>query len=60
MLSQVESEGRHYQVPTEITYHKRDISEIRKVNVSIKSIYGNIHQKRTTRGWKLLVEWKYG
>ena len=58
MLSQVDSEGHHYQVLTEVTDHKKDYSDISKVGGFIKSISGNLHQKKTTRGWKLLVEWK--
>ena len=60
VMSQVESEGHHYQVLTEVTDHKKDDSAISKVDGFIKSSSGNLHKKRTTRGWKLLVEWKYG
>ena len=60
MMSQVESEGHQYQVLIEVTDHKRDDSAIAKVDGFIKSIIWNSHRKRTTRGWKLLVEWKYG
>ena len=60
MLSQVESEGHHYKVLTEVTDHKKDDSAISKVGGFIKSSSGNIHRKRTTRGWKILVEWKDG
>ena len=58
MMSQVDSEGRHCQVLTEVTDHKRDDSAISKVGGFIKSSSRNLHQKRTTCGWKLLVEWK--
>ena len=60
MLSQAESEGRHYQLLTEVTDHTRDASDIDYVGGFIKSSSGNIHQKRTPRRWKLLVEWKDG
>ena len=60
MLSQVDSEGRHFQVLTEGKYHKRDYSAIKKVDGFIKSINGNLDRKKTTRGWKLLVERKEG
>ena len=45
---------------TEVTDHKKDYSSITKVAGFIKSSSGNLHRKRTTRGWKLLVEWKDG
>ena len=56
MLSQVDSEGHHYQVLTKVTDHKRD--DIAKDNVDgfIKSISGNLHRKRKTHRWKLLME----
>ena len=40
MLSQVNSEGNHYQVLTEVTYHKKDNSAISKVYGFIKSSSG--------------------
>ena len=58
MLSQVDSEGRQYQVLTEVTDHKRDDSTITKVGGFIKYIHWNLHQKRTTCVWRLLLEWK--
>ena len=60
MMSQFDSEVHHYQVLTEVTDHKKDYSYIAKVGGFIKSISGNLHWKRTTSGWKLLVEWKDG
>ena len=55
MLSQVDSEGHHYQVLTEVTDHKRYDSSITKANGFIKSSDGNLLRKKTTGGWKLLV-----
>ena len=43
-----------------MTNNKKDDSAIAKVDGFIKSISGNLHCKRTTCGWKLLVEWKDG
>ena len=59
MLSQVDSEGHYYQVFTEATDQKRYDIAITNVNGFIKSINGNLQWKRTTRGWKLLLKWKY-
>ena len=56
--SQVDSEGYHYKVLTEVTDHEIDHSTITKVDDFIKYINGKLHRKRKTRGWKLLVEWK--
>ena len=58
MLSQVDSEGHHYQVLTEVTDHKKYDIAIAKVGGFIKSSSGDVHWKRKTHGWKLLVEWK--
>ena len=56
ILSQVDSEGHHYKVLTEVTDHNNDDSAISKVDGYIKSGSGNLHRKRTTRGWKLLMK----
>ena len=60
MLSQVDSEGHHYKVLTEVTDHKKDDSAITKVDGFIKSSNGNLHRKRMAHVWKLSVECKYG
>ena len=58
MVSQVDSEVHQYQVLTEVNNNKKDDSAKAKVDGFIKSISGNLHRKSTTRGWKILVEWK--
>ena len=58
MMSQVDSEGHNYQVLTEVTDQNKDDSAIANVSGFIKSSSGNLHRNRTTRVWKLLVEWK--
>ena len=58
MLSQVDSEGHHCQLLTEVTDHKKYYSYIAKVDGFIMSSSGNLHRNRTTCGWKLLVGWK--
>ena len=55
MMSQVDSEGHHYQVLTEVTDQKKDDSDIAKVDGFIKKSSVNLHWKRTTCVWKLLV-----
>ena len=59
-MSQVHSESHHYHVLNEVTDHKKDDSAISKVGGFIESYSGNLQQKRTTRGWKLLVGCKDG
>ena len=41
-----------------MTDHKEDDSAIAKVDGFIKASSGNLHRKRTTRGWKLFMELK--
>ena len=57
MILQVNFEGHHYQVLTEVTEHKRYDSAFTKVNGFIKSINVNLHRNSNTSGWKLLVGW---
>ena len=40
ILSQVDSEGHHYQVLTEVTDHKNDYSAINKVDVLSSKVVG--------------------
>ena len=48
IISQVDSEGHHYQLFTEVTGHKRYESAITKVNGYVKYSSGNLHRKSTT------------
>ena len=56
MFSQVDSEGRHFQILREITDHRKDSSAIPKEDGHYKSNNGNMVPKFTTCGWQLLVE----
>ena len=60
ILSQVDSEGLYYKVFTKVNDNMRDDRAITKVNDFIKSIIGNLHWRRTTCGWKILLELKDG
>ena len=60
MMSQVDYEGHHYQVLTEVTDINKDDDDFSKVDGFIKSSSECLHRKRTTCGWKLLLEWKDG
>ena len=60
LMSQVDTEGHHYQVLTEVTDQNKDDISIYKVDGFIKSSSGKLHWKRKTCGCKLLVEWRDG
>lgn len=60
LFSQIDEHGRHYQIIQEIVEHKKDASALSIEDGYILSRSGNRHPKKTTRGWKLLVEWKDG
>ena len=60
ILSKVDSEGHHYPFLTNVTDNKRYDSAITNMSGFIKSSNGNIHWKKTTCTWKLLVEYKDG
>jgi hypothetical protein len=60
LFSQVDSEGNRYEIMSEIQDHRRDDTALSRANGFRVSKSGNKHAKITTRGWKLLVEWKTG
>ena len=60
MFSQADSEGRQYMLLAEITDHKRLKDAVSIEDGTIKSKNGNVHKKKTTKGWKFLCQWKDG
>ena len=60
MYSQIDPEGHHYQLLSEITEHEKDNSAIPISEGTYTTRSGNVVPKKTTRGWKLRVEWKDG
>ena len=60
MLSQVDSEGHQYQVLKDISDHSSDGSDLNRSDIFMISSGGNLHAKKTTRGWKLEVKCKDG
>ena len=60
MLSNIDTEGRHYSLLNEISDHKKDGTAISRSNGFYETRGGTKKAKKTTRGWKLLVEWKDG
>ena len=59
IYSQVDQEGRSFSILEEITDHKVDPKvALNESNGFYLSANGNKVNKKTTQGWKLLVEWK--
>ncbi|MHA7927758.1 MAG: hypothetical protein ACX936_21375, partial [Marinobacter sp.] len=60
LYSQVDSEGRTRLMFSEIVGHRKDGTAVSKEEGYEYSRSGNKVAKKTTRGWKILVEWKNG
>ena len=58
MLPQIDSWEHHYDVLKEIRDYSADVIALNRSDGFIRSHGGNLHNKKTTRGWKLEVEWK--
>ena len=57
MYAQVDNDGHHHQLIKEIVDHSKDASAVRSDDGYVK----DTQQRRwTTKGWKLLVDWKDG
>ena len=60
LYSQVDSEGRQYVYLSEIIDHEKDATAITKDQGFYRTYNGNEVRRKTTKGWKLCVEWKDG
>jgi hypothetical protein len=60
LYSQCDSEGHSFLVLKEIVDHSKDNSAIPILEGFTISLNGNKVPKKTTRGWKLLCQWKDG
>ena len=60
MFAQVDDEGREHLIMKEIVDHKKDHTSIPISEGKLRSYNGIESPKITTRGWKLLVEWRDG
>jgi hypothetical protein len=60
MFAQVDNEGHQYLLLSEIMDHKKDNMAVPISNGTTRSANGHEVPKITTRGWKLLVQWKVG
>lgn len=60
LYSQVDSEGRQFLLLDELVDWKRTDDAIEDEEILQVSHNGNLHKRRTTKGWKLCVKWKDG
>ena len=60
LFAHVDDEGRHLLLFKEIVDHRKDETAVPMSEGTIRSRNGNEVLKKTTRGWKLQVEWKDG
>ena len=60
LFSQVDEEGRKYMLMRDIVDHKSDETAVDKADGTFRTPNGVEVKKKTTRGWKLLVEWNDG
>jgi hypothetical protein len=60
LYSQCDSEGRSFLVLNEIVDHAKDHSAVPMTEGFTVGFNGNRVPKKTTRGWKLLCQWKDG
>jgi hypothetical protein len=60
LYSQVNNEGRQFQLLSKITDHRSDRSAINKEDGNFLAKNGSSKPKTTTRGWELLTAWKDG
>jgi hypothetical protein len=59
MYSQCHSEGNQFLLLNAIVGHKSDDTAVKRVDMYVQHGY-NKHLQKTTKGWKLCVEWKDG
>jgi len=57
MVSECDPEGRQYRLLREISDHRKKADALNVADGSYRTRAGNPVPKRTTRGWKLLLEW---
>ena len=60
MYTQVDKQGKEFALMSEIVDHASDATAIGADDGFYLDRYGKTKPKMTTRGWKLLVEWKDG
>ena len=59
IYEQLDDEGNRYRLVEEIVDYRKNADAVTKDNATVV-IRGKEHQRRTTRGWELCVQWKDG
>ena len=60
LYSQVDPEGNEFLLMDKIIDHIKDSSALHPDNMYVEKQGSNRHYRRTTKGWKLLIQWKDG
>jgi len=60
MVSECDPDGRQYRILKEISDHRKNNTALNVADGSYRTWTGNLVPKRTTKGWKLLIEWVDG
>ena len=60
LFSQCDEEGNQYMILKDIVDHKSDETAVSKEDGTYRNRSGTEVKKKTTKGWKLLVEWNDG
>jgi len=60
MVSECDPEGRQHRMMREISDHRKNANALNVADGSYRTRAGNPVSKRTTKGWKLLLEWVDG
>jgi hypothetical protein len=60
LYSEVDQDGRKFQLIDEIIDHSKDALAVSRNNMYADKDGSNWHLRRTTKGWKLLIQWKDG
>ena len=60
MVSECDPDGRQYRMLKEISDHRKNNTALIVADGSYRTRAGNLVPKRTTKGWKLLMEWVDG
>ena len=57
MISQCDMDGNQFRLMESVIDHKSDETAVKEEDAYVRG-WSNTHRKKTTRGWKLCVQWK--
>jgi Reverse transcriptase (RNA-dependent DNA polymerase) len=60
IFAQVDDEGKQFVLIDSIIDHAKDGTAVSRDDMYVEHAGNNRHMRRTTKGWKLLVQWKDG